>query len=73
MHFNDAQTWGVGNNIDLFSVALHEIGHALGLAHSDIPSAVMYPYYKLSTGLTSDDIAAIQALGMALPARRPGP
>jgi hypothetical protein len=62
MHFNDAQTWGVGNNVDLFSVALHEAGHALGLGHSDIPSAVMYPYYKLSTGLTSDDIAAIQAL-----------
>ncbi len=62
MHFNDAQTWGVGSNIDLFSVALHEAGHALGLGHSDLPSAVMYPYYKLVTGLTNDDIAAIQAL-----------
>jgi len=62
MHLNDAEIWGVGNSIDLFSVALHEAGHALGLGHSDLPGAVMYPYYKLSAGLTSDDIAAIQAL-----------
>jgi Matrixin/Glucodextranase, domain B len=62
MHLNDAEIWGVGNSIDLFSVALHEAGHALGLGHSDLPTAVMYPYYKLSAGLTSDDIAAIQAM-----------
>ncbi len=62
MHFNNAEAWKVGSGIDLFSVALHEAGHALGLGHSDNPEAVMYPYYKLATGLTSDDIAAIQAL-----------
>jgi hypothetical protein len=62
MHLNDAEIWGVGNSIDLFSVALHEAGHALGLGHSDRPGAVMYPYYKLSAGLTSDDIAAIQSV-----------
>lgn len=62
MHFNTAETWRVGSGIDLFSVALHEAGHALGLGHSDDPDAVMYPYYKLAAGLTSDDIAAVQAL-----------
>jgi hypothetical protein len=62
MHFNAAEIWQVGSGIDLFSVALHEAGHALGLGHSDDPDAVMYPYYKMATGLTSDDIAAVQAL-----------
>ena len=49
-------------SVDLFSVALHETGHALGLGHSSNPGAVMYPYYRMQTGLTSDDIAGIQAL-----------
>lgn len=70
MHFNTAETWQVGAGIDLFSVALHETGHALGLGHSDDPDAVMYAYYKMATGLTSDDIAAVQAL-YGTPASQP--
>jgi hypothetical protein len=62
MHLDADESWQVGSGIDLYSVALHEAGHALGLGHSDQPGAVMYPYYKLATGLTSDDIAAVQAL-----------
>jgi hypothetical protein len=62
MHFDDSENWGIGQGVDVFSVALHETGHALGLGHSDLPTSVMYPYYKLWTGLTADDIAAIRML-----------
>ena len=62
MHFNDAQSWQIGNRVDLFSVALHETGHALGLGHSDKPGDVMYPYYHMHTGLAPNDISAVLEL-----------
>jgi hypothetical protein len=62
MHMDADENWHAGANTDLFSVALHEAGHALGLGHSDRPGAVMYPYYRFSSGLTDDDIAGVRAL-----------
>ena len=51
LHFDDAEEWVAGpdltvRSVDLYSVTLHELGHALGLGHSDVPGAVMYPYYR---------------------------
>lgn len=50
---------------DLQSVLTHEIGHFIGLGHSDDPNAVMYAYYQegstVGRALSDDDIAAVCA------------
>ncbi|HUP04574.1 MAG TPA: matrixin family metalloprotease [Bryobacteraceae bacterium] len=77
MHFDASETWRIGANTDLFSVALHEAGHALGMGHSTDPASVMYPYYHLVTGLSAGDIAGIRSLypsaGAENPRLNPGP
>ena len=65
LHFDDSERWvdSASQNVDLLTVAAHEIGHALGLGHSNDPDALMYPSYsEPHRFLGRDDIAGIQSL-----------
>jgi Matrixin/PEP-CTERM motif len=46
----------------LYSLALHETGHALGLDHSLVPDSLMNANYVSGIGLRADDIAGMQFL-----------
>lgn len=62
--FNSSEPWsvsGADGSIDIQAVSLHEIGHLIGLSHSSIRNAVMWPFlnYDISAArtLTPDDVA----------------
>ncbi|XP_074577083.1 metalloendoproteinase 5-MMP-like [Curcuma longa] len=74
LHFDAAEAWVAQGDVsradsdsavDLESVAVHEIGHLLGLGHSTVAEAIMYPSLRTRTRkveLANDDVEGIQNL-----------
>jgi hypothetical protein len=67
LHFDDAETWtnwsSSHSGTDLLHVAIHEIGHVLGLGHSREKRSIMWPYIQNGKhDLSEEDIRGILSI-----------
>ena len=67
VHVDDTEYWTIGEykGTNLLQTMVHELGHSLGLSHSDVRDAIMAPFYRgwdPNFKLSADDKRAIQAL-----------
>lgn len=53
------------NEVDMQNIALHELGHILGLSHSDYASDVMYPKYTPSPLKQVEALSTLDLYGVS--------
>jgi hypothetical protein len=72
--FSERYRWNTnGADYDVQAVCTHELGHTLGMHHSETTNAVMYAYYTGTSGRTlkTDDINGMQCSANRYPLAAP--